>query len=382
MKILHYIPKTSHGGIIFDDLTTLVAAMKPLADVQVTTKNADAIPILEKGQTDILHIHACWNCKAAQIAKKAHKQGVAVVISPHWQLEPYIRMHEQHITKVVKTALYQYKMIRQADALQVSTEAERKNLIYLGWNKRCDVVRSSLLNSSVTAETMARSMMDFYQKVIDTRYGKLMTTQEFQAIFSLLHVGKEKDARYTSLSNEQILNIRDLNPAQWQRMMLYADDEHIRDVIEAGVTKLALDAPAIDTSQIARFETEMPKSGDALETKRLIQEKKSLKEKLERETQGVDEVIKSICIMLLNMKYHIQKRTLSMRHLADFYEVVKYQDYDEDKLKEVLKYMKLKGLASSIIYLLSETFYLSEGFMPIPPIDNKTTRHIRQMIIH
>jgi hypothetical protein len=382
MNILHYIPKITQGELVSDGLLTLVAAMKEVADVQVVTQRKEAETLLKEQHPDIFHIHACWSREAARVAKQAYKEGVAIVISPHWQLEQYIRMREQHICKVCKTALYQYKMIHRADALQVSTDLERDNLLFLGWNKRCTTVPSSLLNKNVSYQQMAETMLVFYQKVIDSRYYKLMTAMEKEAVSSLLHVGKEKDMIRNPLTSDQILNLRDIKPVQWRRIMLYADDEYIRNILDVGISRMQLTIPTIDAASIDRFPRRKKKSSEPLERKELLNKKSSLQDKLKWETEGVDDVIKTICIMLLNIKYHIQKRTLSMRHLTEFYEVLRHEDYDEDKLQEVLKYMKLKDLASRLIQILSNTVLLEEGFMPITPLDDKKTHRIKQLIIH
>jgi hypothetical protein len=252
----------------------------------------------------------------------------------------------------------------------------------LGWNKRCTTVPSSLLNKKISYEQMAKTMLVFYQKVIDSRYFKLMTAVEKEAVSSLLRIGKEKNMIRNPLTSEQILNLRDINPIQWRRIMLYADDEYIRNIIDEGISRMQLTIPTIDAASIDRFTRRKKKSSEPLERKELLSKKSSLKDKLKWETEGVDEVIKTICIMLLNIKFHLQKRTLSMYHLTELYEVLKYEDYDEDKLQEVLKYMKIKDLASRLIQVLSETVLLEEGFMPLAPLDDKKTHRIKQLIIH
>ena len=382
MIVLHYIPKIIQGEIVSDGLLSLVAALKEMADVQVVTKRKEAETFLKERHPDIFHIHACWNYEAAKIAQKAYQEGVAVVISPHWQLEQYIRMREQHILKVCKTVVYQYRMVHKADALQVSTAQEYNNLLFLGWNKRCTTVPSNLLNRKTSSQQMAESMLTFYQKVIDSRYYLLLTPSEKEAIATLLHVGKQKEAEPYSLPGNKIQNLRDLKPAQWRRIMLYADDEHIRNILDSGIQRLQLSVPVIDAASIDRFQRRTKKNGDPLENQHLLCKKTSLKNNLEWNTEGANDTIKTICIMLLNIEYHLQKHTLSMRHLTDLYEILRYKDYDEDKLQEVLKYLKEKELMSRIIQILSETILLEEGFMPIAPLNDKKTRRIRQLIIH
>lgn len=55
------------------------------------------------------------------------------------------------------------------------------------------------------------------------------------------------------LTSEQILNLRDINPIQWRRIMLYADDEYIRNIIDEGISRMQLTIPTIDAANIDRF---------------------------------------------------------------------------------------------------------------------------------
>lgn len=174
--------------------------------------------------------------------------------------------HEQHIEKLLKSNLYQRRMIQRAAALLVTTESERTHLMKLGWKKRINVVRSSILDQLTTPEQQATETICFYQKVIDTRYFKLMTDMEKNAVRSLLCIGTSQESVQLLLSKEQQGDLQALLPEQWKRILLYADDEDIREITEKAIQRMQLNVPDIDTLSIDRYQTIHPKTKGTLDT--------------------------------------------------------------------------------------------------------------------
>ena len=55
-------------------------------------------------------------------------------------------------------------------------------------------------------------------------------------------------------------------------------------------------------------------------------------------------------------------------------------EYDEDKLQRMLKQLKLQKFTARLMQILQEIYFLEEGYMPIPPIDDKRTNNIRKSL--
>ena len=356
MRIIHYINNIKAGNLLSDYLLRLTTAQKEYADVKTITQQGDFKKLLADFQPDIVHIHTCWEYQAATHANWAAKKQCAVVFSPHWELDERAITTEQKSTKKVKTLLYQAKMVRGVDALLVSSEQERQDILKLGWTKRIDIVQDSVLNSSLSDDDMALQTISFYRKVLDTRYQCAMTAMEKDAIPSLLHVGLE----------------------QWRRIFLYADDEGIREIVDNCISRLQLNAPTIDTAAIQRFPLLSPKETTSVDTDKLIGNQPMTRQRLSDYSNEEDAIIKKIATIIANTRQIERKKKLSLRLLADLYTVIKYNDYDEDRLADALRHLRLYRYSCRMIQLLAEKVLLKEGFMPVPPRDDRKTKGIKR----
>ena len=378
MRILHYIDNIKAGNLLSDYFLRLTTAQKEYADVKTITQQGDFKKLLADFQPNIVHIHTCWEHKAATYANWAAKKHCAVVFSPHWALDEKARTTEQKSTKKVKTLLYQAKMVRGMDALLVTNEQERKEILQLGWTKRIDIVQDSVLNSSLNDDEMAQQTISFYRKVLDTRYQFAMTAMEKDAVPSLLHVGLAQETTHNLLPSDQLLNLRSLNPEQWRRIFLYADDEGIREIVDNSISRLQLNAPTIDTAAIERFPLLLPKETTSVGTDKVIGNQPMTRQRLSDYSNKEDAIIKKIATIIANTRQIERKKKLSLRLLADLYTVIKYNDYDEDRLADALRHLRLYRYSRRIIQLLAEKVLLKEGFMPIPPRDDRKTKGIKR----
>ena len=368
MRILHYINSLKAGNLLSDYILQLTSEQKEYAEVKTLTSTDDFQKVAEEENPDIIHIHACWDYLAAKRAQWAVKKGYAVVLSTHWGLNEPIRSNEQRIRKFIKQMMYQQKTVHQVDAMLVTNEKERQMALTLGWQKRIDVIPNSLLNSSISASEMAEQTILYYNKVLDTRYQVAMSSMENDAVYSLLHVGLARETTHNLLPSDQLLNLRSLNPAQWRRILLYSDDENIREIIDDAISRLQLNAPNIETSTIQRFALVLPKERNPLNQQKIVGTKPLTRQRLNDNINSDETIVRTIAIMLANAHQLDRKQTLSMRHLADLYTMIKYNDSDEDRLAEVLRHMRLYRFSRRIIQLLVDKLHLEEGFRPFSPL--------------
>ena len=76
---------------------------------------------------------------------------------------------------------------------------------------------------------------------------------------------------------------------------------------------------------------------------------------------------------------HIHKQPLLL-HLIELHRELMRDNVDDNLLQEALRDKRLYKQASRLMQVLSELTLLDEGFMPLPPTDDKGTRKIRNSI--
>jgi hypothetical protein len=148
----------------------------------------------------------------------------------------------------------------------------------------------------------------------------------------------------------------------WRRLLIYAEHENIRNYVDYGISVLGLDTPSLDTSKIAAF---FPNNWQPpLPLKEIIGEYKG------------DETD-----YLVRMIRQIEKQPLLL-HLIELARELRRDAVDDDQLQQVLEEKKLLKYTSCLMQILQEQTLLEEGYMPLPPNDNRETRHLRKLIMN
>jgi glycosyltransferase involved in cell wall biosynthesis len=80
-----------------------------------------AIEVL--GRSDVLHIHEIWDPAALQLARRARRMGLAVVVSPHGSLGTHAMRHKR-LKKLLYLRLGGKRMLERASAVHCLTEPE------------------------------------------------------------------------------------------------------------------------------------------------------------------------------------------------------------------------------------------------------------------
>ncbi|MBQ6652143.1 MAG: hypothetical protein IJM81_01935 [Prevotella sp.] len=112
------------------------------------------------------------------------------------------------------------------------------------------------------------------------------------------------------------------------------------------------------------------------EVLKLSEEK--IRKEIASKVPQAEEPLQVICQQVLYARLLIARRRLTRRFLSDLASYLVQTPYDEDKLQELLLALKVYPLMGRLLQLMSETARLTEGFMPIPPLDDKAANHIRQ----
>jgi len=382
MKVLYYIHEKKSHDIKSDYLDVLLSSLSGKCDTYVVARTEDFKLTLFDENPDVVHIIGLWDRNASKLMHAAIEKQCAVVISPCGGLDSYEMKHEHKAEKSVYLAEYQRWMIEHADALIASNNFELTDLQQLKWQRNIDVIRTPLLDSSVTEETFGDSILAFYNKVLNTRYQLALTNDEKEAIRILVRVGKSHKEPWALVRSEQLLAMRSLKPEEWRLILLYGDDEGLREIYDTAIEIMHLMPPQIDTSAISRYTPALKKCTEPLEDKRILEKSRKLRKELEETTGSDTKELQELAIMLLNARYLIKEHTFSMRHLAELYEKIKYCDYDEDRFVEIARSLGVRRFMQRILQIMQNELHLEEGFMPDDPIDDAKAKKIQTLLLH
>ena len=393
MRVVHFIPKSQNVGATASYVELLVSAMDKFAEATLTTSITQLRKTTKPSAPDIIHIHGCWSIYVATAARWAEQQGLPVVISLHGALQPWQWRPSTNLTNDMRRYAFLEKAVRRADAIHVEGEMEMQRMKQLAWNPRVAIVRNALVTNRISTSSMAAQMTQLYQKVIDSNTFRLMTDEEKQAESILLRTALdyENTRRFSPSTlawspNDQTTNpqnVQALEADSWRKILIHASDEHILDYIQQAADLLMLNIAHINTDDVDRFPQKLQKPDGTLPVDHLLaRHALKTKSKLDhlRQDEKPSDTEMAICHLFLNVQHQLRHTALSRRHNAQLFAIIRYSDYNEDKLSRMLRHLKLTPFASRILQILHDTLALEEGFMPIEPRDDKGTTAIRQAL--
>lgn len=358
MKILHYI--TQNDELISKYVTMLTGSMGLEADNTIVTSEGDAREKVKGGFFDILHIHGCWQYGAYRIFNMAAAKGIRMVLSPYGQLEPWIVDENYWKEKLPKQLLYQRRLVERAYVIFIQGKMEEECIRKLGWNPRTEIIRNPLITHSITSTEMAQKTYAVYRKVLDSNTLELMKPQTRQLLRCFIKAGITGDNRWVT---DDLTNISDRE--QWRYLLCYGHQENIYSIILRGAHILNYQVPDIDVHKIACY---LPQQDV---TPKSIQE--SIGSQYASENDRLDATFRHV-------RKLIQHQKLTISHLCEIDKELREHDVEEDHLAETLKEAKLYKTACRMMQLLSDFTGFDEGFMPVPPLNDRVTRQIHQQI--
>jgi hypothetical protein len=358
MKILHYIPQSD--DLINRYVNLLTDSMGLEANNTVATSEGDAKESLNSSPYDILHIHGCWQRSAYRIFKMAAGKGVRMVLSPYGQLEPWVVDENYWKEKLPKKLLYQRHLVEEAYAVIIQGKMEEECIRKLGWNQRMEIIRNPIITHSITSTEMAQKTYTVYRKVLDSNTIELMKPQTSNMLRCFIKAGITGDNRWVT---DDLITIADYE--QWRHLLCYAHQENIYSIVLRGAHLLNYQVPDIDVHRINSYLPQM----DA--TPKTIQESIGLQ--YASENDRLEATFRQIRKLVLH-------RQLTISHLCEIDKELREHDVEEDHLAETLRDDKLYKMACRTMQLLADFTGFDEGFMPVPPLNDRITKQIHQQI--
>jgi len=237
---------------------------------------------------------------------------------------------------------------------------EEECMTKLGWNRRTVIIRNCLITNTINAQEMAQQTWQVYRKVMDSNPLELMIDSTQDTLRQLLKVGITGDERWLG---ESFVTITDHN--QWRMLYCYVHQEHIAETVRRGLRILRVETPDFDIQQMPCF---MP---DSYETPKTIEEAIGMQFATENDR---------LMATFKHLRRLAMHHRLTVSHLVELDKELRNHDCAEDQLCDALKERHLYSFARRIMQLSSDLTGLDEGLMPMPPLDDRLSRHMRKHV--
>ena len=322
-------------------------------------QQAEALQLLRDRQYDLLHIYGCWQYQSWKMARIALKKGVRLVFSPEGQLEPWVINEAYWKEKLPKKLLYQRWIVRHAYVVVIQGKMEEECMKRLGWNPRLEIIRNPEITHTITRQEAEHRHNVLYRKVMDTYTWELMSDQMREMIRQLIKAGITGDTRWTD--GDMVT----LDQEQWRQLLCFAHHEQITDVIMRGANLFRLHVPYLEVEEIDWFKPEGHEKVESIES--VIG------------SSFASENDRLIATFRLLRKL-IARRRLSLAHLVELDKELRFHHIEEERLHEELQDRNLLKWAARLMQVMAEKTGLTEGFMPVAPLNDRLTRQLLRQV--
>ena len=414
LKILHFIPNLTEVSEQLQFLPHVLHQMEKNAEVHIATFSPSAddssyehrhvisqgmqrnskrpfvnllalhkqyLILLYQLMPDIVHVHGSYDFFNSRIELWSYKRGFPVIFSPYGGMNPEF-IDAAYGMRTWKMILYQKDMTRRASAIQVCDEEEGKYIIDQRLSRNVTYIGVPVDREDSQYQEYANELIALYHKVLNTDSSRHLDVNCREAVSALLHLSMSKANERQPLCAEDILNLRSLSPVQWRRILLFGREQGILGQLTDGIVRMQIGNANIDLEDVPQFAPIYTKSKGELPGDVLLSGSKRMRSRIDDAVGRNEPVVRTICVMLFNIKYHLAQHSLSLRHLCDIYELLSNFEVDEYKLQTAMNRLGVSKLCGRICTVLAETAYLSEGFMPVEAIDDKGTEKIRQNLVN
>ena len=343
MKVLYLYPKSNL--LISQHVSMLTEHLQQSVETHIADSVGALRKALQEQIPDIIHCHGLPSVSAARAVITALNRGVRLVLTLHGQLEPWADDRQRNIAAVY----WQKEFVHKAYAVILLGRLERNNFVQIGWNTRIEEIHNAVTTNTISPQDMSTNTFAIYQKVLDSDTLALMDEPTEHMLRAIIKVGIMGDRRWAPILPSGSIG--------WRQLLLYAGHENIRNYVDYGISLLGCNVPAIDTSRIAAYFPE------GFTIPRPVRE--TVGEYQGKETEYLVRIISQIRQQPLLLNLIELTREL-------------YRDtVDDELLSEALEEKGLTAFTSSLMQVLSEQTGLDEGYMPLPPADNRLTKQIR-----
>jgi len=359
MRVLHFY--SSDDSMIASYVTMLNENMGLECTNEMVTDASVAQQRLQSSHYDIVNLHGCWRISSYLVVRQAVKNNTRIILTPHGQLEPWEQKEDYWTEKLPKRITYLRRLIRQAYAVIIQGKMEQECMSQLKWNPRTVIIKNALVTSTITPKEMAAQTYRVYVKVMDSNPLALMDDDIRQLTRQLIKTGITGDKRWL---NEPLQSQPD-TLEQWRLLLCYAHQEQITQTIRRGLFLFGYEAPDLDVASIPYF---VPAD---------YQEPHSIESVIGMSFVSENDRLMATFRLLQKLA---GRRQLAVRHLIELDKELREHNCDEDALCDSLQEHGLYKFVGRLFYVVEQFTGLTEGFMPLPPRCDRTSRVLYKQV--
>ncbi len=359
MRVLHFYP--TGDSMITSYVTMLNENMGLECTNEMVTDAAVAQQRLQTSHYDILNLHGCWRISSYLAVRKAINNNTRIVITPHGQLEPWEQEEEYWTEKLPKRIAYLRRLVRKAYTIIIQGKMEEECMAKLGWNPRTIIIKNALVTQTITPKDMASQTYRVYCQVMDSDQWALMDDDIRQLTRQMIMAGITGDKRWIT---EPVQSSPD-TLEQWRQLLCYAHQEQISSIIRRGLFIFGYEPPDLDVGRIPYFVPEGYQEPHSIES-----------------VIGMSFVSENDRLMATFRLLHklAGRHLLAVRHLIELDKELREHNCDEDDLCDTLQESRLLKFAGRLMYVIRQFTGLTEGFMPLPPLCDRTSRAMYKQV--
>lgn len=348
--------------------------------------------IVRSADIDVVHIHSLASYWGRKVFLWSQRLRLPVVLSTYKYFMEW-NFRYRPIWKLFSFVEGIGRMLDNATAIHVVNEQEKNKMSSLSVfpgtkvrerlrDKTVCVAYAKTYDGNIDLPDVAKQMSSLYRKAIDSNPFWMMTQEDRRVEANVLQlgaaiIGKEK---YGYVVSDEFSSTVDeaynLPPERLRRIILHCNDQGVLHLFLSAMCMRYPDYKPFNVNDVQRFS----KSSkiEFLETTHAWMRVSQTKQMFESYSQNIIE--KKICIMLLNIRYLVNEGKLSLKNLYDFYNVLRYEDYDEYTLENMLDEIGMVGFSANIFYMMHIKMYLSEGYMPFEMKNDRSARRIMKKL--
>lgn len=414
MMVLHFIDKSVNTAAnnVFDYLPAVLNSLSVEAEmcvfaplksdikvdnsaVKMVSYHASALYVvansrlfarrIKECQPAIAHIHGCGSVMSALFMRQCERLGVPVVITTGKQFEPWNLRHHYWLCRFSRHILYQLYILRYACALHSLSSQEKERLQHLSWhpllkarkpiNANSAVINNFNRTPAMTAGNMADQLSALYSKVADSNPFMLLTADDKRCEDVMLSVGLAPDPATVPVSEADSQLLAAIDEQRMRRILLHATDEGIYKYVIAAALRFKVRLPAVNIRGIARYNSYYR----PMVVKPSANDTSIYAERINND-ETLTETERQVCNAIISTWRKYREGTLCRADLAELYRLLRYTDYQEVLLCHALRRIHFSHRAARLLCVLSERYFLTEGFIPLPPKNDRRTQRMRRKL--